>query len=34
MALVEAVARLHDGRVELHDNAPGLIAAIVVPISR
>ena len=34
MALVEAVARLHDGRVELQDNAPGLIAAIVVPISR
>lgn len=34
MALVEAVARLHEGRIELHDNAPGLIAAIVVPISR
>ncbi|WP_010164559.1 HAMP domain-containing sensor histidine kinase [Sphingomonas sp. PAMC 26617] len=34
MALVEAVARLHEGRVELQDNAPGLIAAIVVPISR
>ncbi|WP_242182302.1 HAMP domain-containing sensor histidine kinase [Sphingomonas sp. CARO-RG-8B-R24-01] len=33
MALVEAVARLHGGRVELHDNVPGLIAAIVVPIS-
>jgi signal transduction histidine kinase len=33
MALVEAVARLHGGRVELHDNTPGLIAAIVVPIS-
>lgn len=31
MALVEAVARLHDGRIELGDNAPGLVAAIVVP---
>jgi signal transduction histidine kinase len=31
MALVEAVARLHDGRLELGDNAPGLVAAIVVP---
>lgn len=31
LALVEAVARLHGGRVELGDNAPGLVAAIVVP---
>lgn len=31
MALVEAVARLHDGRLELDDNAPGLIARIVLP---
>ena len=31
MALVEAVARLHDGRLELGDNAPGLVAAVVVP---
>ena len=33
MALVEAVARLHGGRVELGDNAPGLVAAVVVPVS-
>ncbi|MEG8022047.1 sensor histidine kinase [Sphingomonas aerolata] len=32
MALVEAVARLHDGRFELGDNAPGLVARIVLPI--
>ncbi len=31
MALVEAVARLHNGRLELRDNRPGLVAAIVVP---
>lgn len=31
LALVEAVARLHGGSVELDDNAPGLIARIVVP---
>ena len=31
MALVEAVARLHRGRLELADNAPGLIARIVLP---
>jgi signal transduction histidine kinase len=31
LALVEAVARLHGGRLELDDNAPGLIAAIVLP---
>lgn len=33
MALVEAVARLHSGRVELADNAPGLVAAVVVPLA-
>ncbi|MGR6328414.1 sensor histidine kinase [Sphingomonas sp. XXL09] len=31
MALIEAVARLHNGRFELADNAPGLIARIVLP---
>lgn len=31
LALIEAVARLHGGRLELGDNAPGLIAAIVLP---
>lgn len=31
MALIEAVARLHGGRVELGDNEPGLIAGIVLP---
>lgn len=31
MALVEAVARLHGGRLELGENRPGLIAAVVVP---
>jgi signal transduction histidine kinase len=31
MALVDAVARLHGGRVVLADNAPGLVAAIVLP---
>ena len=31
MALVEAVARLHGGRLELDDNAPGLIARLVLP---
>ncbi|WP_034161666.1 sensor histidine kinase [Sphingomonas sp. ERG5] len=31
LALIEAVARLHGGRLELDDNAPGLIAAIVLP---
>jgi signal transduction histidine kinase len=31
MALVDAVARLHGGRLELGDNAPGLIVAIVLP---
>ena len=31
LALVGAVARLHGGRLELADNAPGLVAAIVLP---
>ncbi|MGH6615242.1 ATP-binding protein [Sphingomonas sp.] len=31
LTLIEAVARLHGGRFELGDNAPGLIAAIVLP---
>jgi len=31
LSLIEAVARLHGGRLELGDNAPGLIAAIVLP---
>lgn len=33
LSLIEAVARLHGGRLELDDNAPGLIAAIVLPDS-
>ncbi|MGN6268560.1 MAG: ATP-binding protein [Sphingomonas sp.] len=31
LSLVEAVARLHGGRLELADNDPGLSAAIVIP---
>ncbi|WP_343529036.1 HAMP domain-containing sensor histidine kinase [Sphingomonas sp.] len=31
MALIEAVARLHGGRFELADNAPGLIARLIIP---
>jgi signal transduction histidine kinase len=31
LALIDAVARLHGGRFELADNAPGLIARIVLP---
>jgi signal transduction histidine kinase len=31
MALVEAVAKLHGGRFELADNAPGLVARVVLP---
>ena len=31
MALIEAVARLHGGRYDLADNAPGLVARIVLP---
>jgi signal transduction histidine kinase len=32
LALVESVARLHGGRLELADNGPGLVATIVVPL--
>lgn len=32
LALVESVARLHGGRLELGDNAPGLVAIIVIPL--
>ncbi|ATY34091.1 signal protein [Sphingomonas psychrotolerans] len=32
LALVESVARLHGGRLELGDNDPGLVATIVVPV--
>jgi len=32
LALVEAVAHLHHGQLELDDNKPGLIAALVLPI--
>ena len=31
MTLVDAVARLHGGRVELEDNRPGLVARILLP---
>jgi signal transduction histidine kinase len=34
LALVDAVARLHGGRLELGDNAPGLAATLVLPITR
>jgi len=32
LSLVSAIARLHHGRLELGDNAPGLRASIIVPI--
>jgi signal transduction histidine kinase len=32
LSLVEAVARLHAGRLDLADNAPGLAASIVLPL--
>lgn len=32
MALVDAVARLHGGRFELTDHAPGLVARIILPV--
>lgn len=32
LALVQAVAQLHGGRIELADNAPGLYAAIILPL--
>ena len=31
LALAAAVARLHDGRIRLDDNGPGLKATIVLP---
>ncbi len=31
LSLIDAVARLHGGRFELADNAPGLVARIVLP---
>jgi signal transduction histidine kinase len=34
LALVESVARLHRGRLELIDNRPGLVARIVLPTER
>lgn len=34
LALVESVARLHGGRIELGDNAPGLIVTLVLPLKR
>ena len=33
LALVEAVARLHGGRLDLADNDPGLAARIILPVS-
>lgn len=33
LALVDAVARLHGGRLVLADNAPGLIASIDIPVA-
>jgi len=32
LSLVDAVARLHGGRLDLADNAPGLRATIVIPV--
>ncbi|WP_284053488.1 HAMP domain-containing sensor histidine kinase [Stakelama marina] len=34
LSLVQAVARLHGGRLELGDNAPGLVASIILPARR
>jgi nitrogen fixation/metabolism regulation signal transduction histidine kinase len=31
LALVEAVSRMHGGRLELADNAPGLAARMILP---
>ncbi|MBJ6122251.1 sensor histidine kinase [Sphingomonas mollis] len=31
MSLIDTVARLHDGRFELDDNGPGLIARVILP---
>jgi signal transduction histidine kinase len=34
LALVEAIAHAHNGALELSDNAPGLIAALSLPVRR
>lgn len=34
LSLVAAVARLHDGRVRLEDNVPGLRAVLVLPVHK
>src|SRR5690606_12519199 len=34
LALVKAVAEQHDARLELHDNAPGLVVALEIPAAR
>ena len=34
LSLVAAVARLHDGRVRLEDNAPGLRAVLALPVHK
>jgi len=34
LSLVDAVARLHDGSFVLGDNAPGLVAEIVIPLDK
>ncbi len=34
LSLVAAVARLHEGRVRLEDNAPGLRAVLVLPVHK
>lgn len=34
LSLVEAVARLHGGTIELSDNAPGLVVTLILPLSR
>jgi signal transduction histidine kinase len=34
LSLIETVARLHGGRIELGDNEPGLVAAIILPAAR
>jgi signal transduction histidine kinase len=33
LSLVAAVARLHDGELQLADNNPGLVATIVLPLA-
>jgi signal transduction histidine kinase len=34
LALVRAIAHLHDGELVLEDNKPGLIAALRLPLDR